>query len=97
MWASASAETIPMVVERFGFGWPKRTSGLAPSVGAAQLCDDAVRIGGSDERCGFAVVLAEVAVDRGLEVDQRVEDASLQTPTGERGEEGLQEQEAGVK
>jgi len=44
MWASASAENIPMVVERFGFGWPKRTSGLAPSLGAAQVRDDAVGI-----------------------------------------------------
>jgi len=46
-------------------------------------------VGGPDEGLGFAVVLAEVAVDRGLQVDQRVEDAALQAPAGERGEEGL--------
>jgi hypothetical protein len=38
---------------------------------------------------GFAVVFAEVAVDRGLQVDQRVEDAAPQAPAGERGEERL--------
>jgi len=32
--------------------------------------DDAVGIGGPDERLGFAVVLAEISVDGGLEVDQ---------------------------
>ena len=31
----------------------------------------------------------EVAVDRGLEVDQRVEGAALQAAAGQRGEEGL--------
>jgi len=34
-------------------------------------------------------VLAEVAIDRGLQVDQRAEDAALQSPAGEGGEEAL--------
>ena len=34
------------------------------------LFDDAVGIGGPEERLGFAVVLAEVSVDGGLEVDE---------------------------
>ena len=53
------------------------------------LLDDAVGIGGPDEGFGFAVVFAEVAVDRGLQVDQRAKDAALQPPAGERGKEGL--------
>ena len=53
------------------------------------LRDDAVGIGSPDEGFGFAVVLAEVSVDRGLEIDQRVEGAALQPPPGERGEEAL--------
>ena len=69
-----------------------------PSV---DLFDDAVGIGGPDEGFGALVVLFEVAVDRGLEVDQRVEGAAVQAAAGECGEEGLdgvtQEQEVGVK
>ena len=57
-----------------------------PSV---DLFDDAVGIGGPDEGLGALVVLVEVAVDRGLEVDQRVEGAAVQAAAGERGEEGL--------
>jgi hypothetical protein len=59
---------------------------LIPSI---DLLDDVVGVGGPDEGLGFAVVLAEVAVDRRLQVDQRVEGAALQPPAGERGEEGL--------
>jgi hypothetical protein len=32
--------------------------------------DDAIWVGGPDERPGLAVVLGEVAVDGGLEVDE---------------------------
>ena len=39
-----------------------------PSV---QFLDDTVGIGGPEEGFGFAVVLAEIAVDRGLQVDER--------------------------
>src|ERR1700756_2614352 len=56
---------------------------------AIDLFDDAVGNGGPDEGCGFAVVFAEVSVDRGLQVDQRAKDAALQQPAGERGKEGL--------
>jgi hypothetical protein len=56
---------------------------------SVHLLDNAIGIGGPDKGLGFAVVLAEVPVDRGLEVDQRVEDAALHAPAGERGEEGL--------
>ena len=47
------------------------------------LLDDAVGIGGPNKGFGFAVVLAEIAVDRGLQVDERAEDAALQSPAGE--------------
>ena len=53
------------------------------------ILDDVVGIGGPDEGFGFAVVLAEVSVDRGLEVDQRAKGATLQSLAGERGKEGL--------
>ena len=41
------------------------------------LFDDAVGIGGPNKEFGFAVVLAEISVDRGLQVDERTEDAAL--------------------
>jgi hypothetical protein len=47
---------------------------LIPSV---YLLDDAVGISGPDERFGFAVVLAEVAVDCGLQVDERAKRTAL--------------------
>ena len=53
------------------------------------LLDVAVGIGGPREGFGFAVVFAEVAVDRGLQVDERVKDAALQSLAGEGGKEGL--------
>ena len=54
-----------------------------------QFLDDKVGVGGPDE--GFGFVCAEVAVDRGLQVDQQAEGAALQAAAGERGEEGLTE------
>jgi hypothetical protein len=51
--------------------------------------DDAVGVGGPDERLGFAVVFAGLPVDRGLQVDQRGKGAALQASMGKRGEEGL--------
>lgn len=56
---------------------------------SGDLGDDAVGVGGPDEGFGLGVVLGEVAVDGGLEVDQGVEDATLQAPSGQGGEEGL--------
>jgi hypothetical protein len=51
---------------------------------------EAMRLGSAvqTEGLGFAVVFAEVPVDRGLEVEQRLEDAELQF--GSRGTESLQ-------
>ena len=57
--------------------------------------DDAVGVGGPDERLGSGIVLGEVAIDRGLEVDQRMEHATLQPTAGELGEEGLDRVEPG--
>ena len=60
-----------------------------------------VGIAGPDERFGFAVVLAEIAIDRCLQIDERVEDAALQSPAGQGGEKAFtalaQEHEVGVK
>src|SRR5215469_14665759 len=56
---------------------------------SSYLLDDTVGIGGPDEGFGFAFVLAEEAVDRRLQVDQRMEDAALQSPASERGKEAL--------
>jgi hypothetical protein len=53
------------------------------------LLDDVVGVGGPHERFGSAVVLAEIAVDRSLQVDQRVEDAALQAPAGQRGKKAF--------
>jgi len=52
------------------------------------LAEDDVGIGGPDEGFGLGVVLLDVAVDRGLEVDDRVEHAPFQAAPGESGEEG---------
>ena len=54
-----------------------------------KLLDDTIGVGGPDKGFGFAVVLAEVSVDCGLQVDQRAKDAALQPPAGERGKEGF--------
>jgi hypothetical protein len=58
-------------------------------------------VGGPDERLGALVVLGEVAVDRGLEVDQRAEGTALQPAAGERAKTDstalAQEHEVGVK
>src|SRR4029079_7091450 len=42
-----------------------------------------------DEWCRVPVVLGEIAIDSGLEVDDGVEDATLETPLGQLGEEAL--------
>ena len=51
--------------------------------------DDFVGIGGPDEGLGIGVGLVEEAVDGGLEVDDRAEDAAFQAPLGQLGEEAL--------
>src|SRR5512132_1202758 len=67
---------------------------LVPSAGGG---DDGLRVGGPDEGFGIVVVLGEVAVDRGLEIDQRVEYATLQAAPGELGEEALDGIEPGSR
>ena len=58
--------------------------------------DDAVRIGGPDEGLRFCVVLADEAVDGGLEVDDGAEDAALEPALGELGEEAFDGVEPGA-
>src|SRR5215208_4541530 len=75
--------------------WRTRTGGAALVDGIQRLApavdggDDLIGISGPDEGLGVMVGLVEIAVDSGLEVDDRSEDAALQAPLGERGEEGL--------
>ena len=63
--------------------------------------DDVVRGGGPDEGLWVLVVLVDETVDGGLKVDDGMEDAVLQAPSGELGEEALHgvqhELEVGVK
>ena len=58
-------------------------------VPAMDLFDNSVGVGGPDERFGFTVVLTEMAVDRGLQVDQRMEHAALQAPAGQGGKKAF--------
>ena len=60
-----------------------------------------VGVGLPDERLGVIVVGLDEAVDRGLQVDQRVEDAAFEAPPGELAKKVStafsQEPEVGVK
>ena len=47
------------------------------------LCQDRLRLGSPDERLGRLTLVGKVAVDRGLEVDEGMQDATLQTAFGE--------------
>ena len=51
--------------------------------------DDFIRIGGPDEGFGAFVVLIQEAVDGGLKVDERMEDAAFEPAVGQPGEETL--------
>lgn len=51
--------------------------------------DDGVGVGAPDERFGALVVLGDEAVDGGLKVCDRGEDAALQATPGELGEEAF--------
>ena len=53
---------------------------------AFDLGQDRLRLCGPDEWLGCLVVLGEVVVDRGLQVDERVEHAALEAALGELGE-----------
>ena len=52
-------------------------------------CDDFIGISLPDERAWFLIVLPDEAVDGGLKVDDRVEDAIFQAASGQLGEEAL--------
>jgi hypothetical protein len=51
--------------------------------------DDLVGIGGPGEGLWLLVVIEDEAIDGGLEIDDALEDAALQAPLGEDGEETL--------
>ena len=59
---------------------------MMPSLDLGQ---DGLGLDRPDERFGCLVVLGEVAVDRGLQVDERMEHAALQAPSGQLGEEAV--------
>jgi len=60
---------------------------LKPTVSS---CDDFIRIGLPDEGFGVvSVVFSNEAIDRGLEIDERMEDAILEPPPGQFCEEAL--------
>jgi hypothetical protein len=69
-----------------------------PTIGGG---DDFVWIGGPDEGLWLLVVVGDEAIDGGLEIDDAFEDAALEAPHGEDGEETLyalsQLAEVGVK
>ena len=51
--------------------------------------DDGLGIGPPAERLGAMIVVLDEAVDGGLQGDQRVKDAALETALGELGEEAF--------
>jgi hypothetical protein len=63
---------------------------LRPSRGA-----DGVGVSGPDEGLGVVVVIDEVAIDRGLQVDEGLEHAPLQAAAPELGEEAFDGTEPG--
>ena len=56
---------------------------------APDLLDDGVGIGGPDEGLRVLVILVEETIDSGLKVDDAREDAALEPPLRQRGEEAL--------
>ena len=64
---------------------------------AIQLGEDLVGGLGPDEGLGVVVVLGDVAVDGGLQVDDRVEAAAPEAAAGQRREEGLDGVEPGAR
>ena len=52
---------------------------------------------GPGERLGIIVMFVDVAVDRGLQVDDGVEAAALEPAPGERREEGLDRVQPGAR
>jgi hypothetical protein len=54
---------------------------------APDFFDDLVRVGGPDEGFWIVVGFGEVSIDDSLEVDNALEDASLEPLLGQSGEE----------
>ena len=61
-----------------------------PTIGGG---DDFVWIDGPDEGLWLLVVVGDEAIDGGLEIDDAFEDAALEAPLGEDGEETLDDVE----
>lgn len=59
--------------------------------------DDFVGIGGPDEGFWALVVLGQEAVDGGLKVDERMEDAAFESAVSKLGEEALDGVEPGAR
>ena len=51
--------------------------------------DNFIGVGGPDERFRLHIVLFQEAVDRSLQIEDRMEHAPFQSPFRERGEEPL--------
>jgi hypothetical protein len=51
--------------------------------------DNFIRVGGPDERFRLHIVLFQEAVDRSLQIEDRMEHTPFQSAFGERGEEPL--------
>ena len=58
-------------------------------VPASDSGDDLVGIGGPDEGFGIVIGLGEEAFDGSVEIEERSEDALLQSPLGQLGEEAF--------
>ena len=58
--------------------------------------DDFIGVSGPGEGLRIGVGLGQEAIDGGLEVDDRAEDAALQPSSGELGEEALDRIEPGA-
>jgi hypothetical protein len=57
---------------------------------------DFIRVGGPDEGLEVMIGLFDEAIDGGLELDDRAEDAALETAPGKLGEEALDGVEPGA-
>ena len=65
-----------------------------PTIGGG---DDFVWIGGPDEGLWLLVVVGDEAIDGGLEINDRSEDAPLETPPGQSREQSLDRIEPGAR
>ena len=65
-----------------------------PTIGGG---DDFVWIGGPDEGLWLLVVVGDEAIDGGLEINDRSEDAPLEPPSGQPREQSLDRIEPGAR